>query len=51
MPLLLLYPLLAGGAGLGVGFFASDGLGRLVKLSLLLGGGYVAYQVYKGGNK
>jgi len=47
MPVLLI-PLLAGGAGLGVGFFASSGLGNLVKLTLLVGGGYVAYQVYQG---
>jgi len=44
----LLYPLLAGTAGFGIGFFASDGLGKLVKLGLLAGGGYVAYQVYQG---
>ncbi len=45
MPLLL-WPLLAGGAGVGVGFFASDGLSKLVKLTLLVGGGFIAYQVY-----
>jgi len=44
----LLWPLLAGAGGFGVGFFASDGLGKLVKLGLLAGGSYVAYQVYQG---
>jgi hypothetical protein len=47
MPFLLL-PLLAGGAGVGVGFFAANGVGRLVKLTLLVGGGFVAYQAYLG---
>ncbi|MCJ8320433.1 MAG: hypothetical protein MJK12_12420 [Colwellia sp.] len=47
MPLLLI-PLLAGGTGFGLGFFASDGFGKIVKVGLVLGGGYVAYQMYQG---
>ncbi|MGL1956286.1 MAG: hypothetical protein OCD00_03065 [Colwellia sp.] len=42
----LLYPLLAGGLGFGAGFFASNGISNLVKLGLVAGGGYVAYQIY-----
>lgn len=47
MPLLL-WPLLAGGVGFGGGFLASNGLNNLVKLTLLAGGGFIAYQVYQG---
>jgi len=47
MPLLL-WPLLAGVGGFGAGFFASDGLDRLFKAGLIIGVGYVGYQVYQG---
>ena len=47
MPLLLL-PWIGGAAlGFGGGFLASDGMGKLVKLSLIVGGGFVAYQYYR----
>lgn len=46
MPFLLI-PLLAGGAGFGLGFWASDGLGKAIKFTLVVGGGYVAYKYYK----
>ena len=41
MPLLII-----GLAGLGGGFMLADGMGKITKLALYAGGGYVAYKVY-----
>lgn len=49
MPLLLLLPLLAGGVGFGGGFLAANGLSKVVTVGLVLGGSYVAYQMYQKG--
>ena len=40
MPLILLYPLLAGGAGFAVGSWTSSTLGSLVKVGLVGAGVY-----------
>lgn len=47
MPFLLV-PLLAGGVGFGVGFFTGSEATKLLKWGVIAGGGYVAYQAYKG---
>ncbi|EHT4939539.1 hypothetical protein ABMX69_06855 [Vibrio vulnificus] len=41
-------PLLYVGAGLVAGFFVGSKTTNLLKIALLGGGGYVAYQAYKG---
>lgn len=45
MPLLL-YPLLAGGAGFGLGFWAGDGFSSLLKIGLFM---LTAYLLYRWG--
>lgn len=46
MPLLLL-PLLAGGVGFGAGFWTGSGATKLIKLAMVGGGCYMAYQAVK----
>lgn len=41
MPFLI--PIAAGAVGFAGGFFTSDGIGKLSRLALLLGGGYLIY--------
>jgi len=41
MPFLI--PIAAAGVGFAGGFFASDGIGKLMRLGLLFGGGYLIY--------
>ena len=50
MPLLLV-GLVAGAGGFAIGGATSDLVSKLTRLALLAGGGYIAYQVYKGGVK
>ncbi len=47
LPLIYLIPVATGVLGFGGGFWAGSGVGKLVKLSAIGGGCYLAYRLVK----
>lgn len=52
MPLLIPYaiPLVVGGVGFVAGFFSNSAMSNLVKVGVVVGGVYVAYQHFEKGD-
>jgi hypothetical protein len=51
MPLLLLFPLLAGGVGFGAGYFTNSAMSNVIKFAAVGGGAYLLYRYTTQGAK
>jgi hypothetical protein len=51
MPLLLLFPLLAGGVGFGAGYFTNSAMSNVIKFAAVGGGAYLLYRYSTQGAK